>query len=116
MLRHSHQPATGIHSTTGRPATGIQVSTTDSTHTGAVAAMTGSDVRAALTAPDPTAIDALGRSAREVIRAVVTAVVLDDGRGDPVADMRLELGSPGAASGDADTGPGGPPDPAVAGD
>lgn len=83
---------------------------------GAVAAMTGSDVRAALTAPDPTAIDALGRSAREVIRDVVTAVVLDDGRGDPVADMRLELGSPGAASGDADTGPGGPPDPAVAGD
>ena len=36
VVRQSHQPATGIHSTTGRPAMGIQVSTAESTQTGAV--------------------------------------------------------------------------------
>ncbi|KAA0918121.1 hypothetical protein [Dietzia sp. ANT_WB102] len=47
---------------------------------GAVAAMTGADVRAALGAPDPARILGLSRSAREAIRDVVTYVLVPDGR------------------------------------
>lgn len=43
---------------------------------GAVAAMTGADARAALEAPDPDALLALGRSAREAVRDVVTCVAV----------------------------------------
>ena len=43
---------------------------------GAVAAMTGGDVRAALAAPDPDALLALPRAAREAIRDVVTCVIV----------------------------------------
>lgn len=43
---------------------------------GAVAAMTGDDVRAALAAPDPAALLALSRSAREAVRDVVTCVAV----------------------------------------
>lgn len=46
---------------------------------GAVAAMTGGDVRAALAAPDPVALVALSRSAREAIRDVVTCVLVPEG-------------------------------------
>ncbi|MBB1037585.1 hypothetical protein G6025_06245, partial [Dietzia natronolimnaea] len=46
---------------------------------GAVAAMTGGDVRAALSAPDPAALVALSRSAREAIRDVVTCVLVPEG-------------------------------------
>lgn len=48
---------------------------------GAVAAMTGADVRAALAHPDPAALVALSRSAREAVRDVVTCVVV------PAADV-----------------------------
>lgn len=47
---------------------------------GAVAAMTGGDVRAAIAAPDPAAIMGLSRSAREAIRDVVTCVLVPRGR------------------------------------
>lgn len=43
---------------------------------GAVAAMTGDDVRAALLRPDPAALLALPRSAREAVRDVVTCVAV----------------------------------------
>lgn len=43
---------------------------------GAVAAMTGADVRAALADPDPDALLDLGRSAREAVRDVVTCVAV----------------------------------------
>ncbi|MDO8393463.1 MAG: hypothetical protein Q7T31_03665 [Dietzia sp.] len=46
---------------------------------GAVAAMTGGDVRSALSAPDPAALVALSRSAREAIRDVVTCVLVPEG-------------------------------------
>ncbi len=36
VVRHSHQQATGSHSTIGRPAMGTQVSTAASTQIGAV--------------------------------------------------------------------------------
>ncbi|MCT2275302.1 hypothetical protein [Dietzia cinnamea] len=52
---------------------------------GAVAAMTGADVRAAIAAPDPARILALSRSAREAIRDVVTCVLVPDGRVDAVS-------------------------------
>lgn len=55
---------------------------------GAVAAMTGGDVRAALRAPDPPALLGLPRSAREAVRDVVTCVVAPAGRVDGVvADL-----------------------------
>lgn len=47
---------------------------------GAVAAMTGGDVRAAIAAPDPAAIVGLSRSAREAIRDVVTCVLVPRGQ------------------------------------
>lgn len=47
---------------------------------GAVAAMTGDDVRAAIAAPDPAAIVGLSRSAREAIRDVVTCVLVPRGQ------------------------------------
>lgn len=47
---------------------------------GAVAAMTGGDVRAAVAAPDPAAIVGLSRSAREAIRDVVTCVLVPRGQ------------------------------------
>ena len=65
---------------------------------GAVAAMTGADVEAALVNPDAAAIVSLGRSAREAIRDVVTAFVLAEepvGRGDPVAGRRRWCGPGG---------------------
>lgn len=43
---------------------------------GAVAAMTGADIRAAVAAPDPARIVGLGQSAREAIRDVVTCVLV----------------------------------------
>lgn len=43
---------------------------------GAVAAMTGGDVRAVLAEPDPAALVGLPRAAREAIRDVVTCVVV----------------------------------------
>lgn len=43
---------------------------------GAVAAMTGTDVRRALAAPDPAALVGLSRSAREAVRDVVTCVAV----------------------------------------
>src|SRR5699024_12333655 len=48
---------------------------------GAVAAMTGRDVRAALSNPDPGALLGLNRSAREAVRDVVTCVAV------PAADV-----------------------------
>ena len=48
---------------------------------GAVAAMTGRDVRAALSNPDPGALLGLNRSAREAVRDVVTCVSV------PAADV-----------------------------
>ncbi|MFN3601586.1 MAG: hypothetical protein ACK4UY_09385 [Dietzia sp.] len=45
---------------------------------GAVAAMTGGDVRAALVAPDPAALVALPRAAREAIRDVVTCALVPE--------------------------------------
>lgn len=47
---------------------------------GAVAAMTGGDVRAAVAEPDPAAIVGLSRSAREAIRDVVTCVLVPRGQ------------------------------------
>ena len=47
---------------------------------GAVAAMTGDDVRAAIAATDPAAIVGLSRSAREAIRDVVTCVLVPRGQ------------------------------------
>ncbi|MDV8002074.1 hypothetical protein [Rhodococcus sp. IEGM 1408] len=52
---------------------------------GAVAAMTGGDVRAALASPDPAALVALPRSAREAIRDVVTCAVVPAGVEEEVA-------------------------------
>lgn len=52
---------------------------------GAVAAMTGGDVRAALASPDPAALAALPRSAREAIRDVVTCAVVPAGHQDEVS-------------------------------
>ncbi|AVM64265.1 MULTISPECIES: hypothetical protein [Dietzia] len=52
---------------------------------GAVAAMTGADVRAAIAAPDPARILGLSRSAREAIRDVVTCTLVSDGRVDAVS-------------------------------
>ncbi len=49
---------------------------------GAVAAMTGADVRAALAAPQPAALRSLSRAAREAVRDVVTCVVV------PPSDIR----------------------------
>lgn len=43
---------------------------------GAVAAMTGADVRAALASPDPARLVGLSRSAREAVRDVVTCVLV----------------------------------------
>lgn len=43
---------------------------------GAVAAMTGRDIRAAIAEPDPARIVGLSRSAREAIRDVVTCVLV----------------------------------------
>lgn len=43
---------------------------------GAVAAMTGADVRAALAQPDPVRLVGLSRSAREAVRDVVTCVLV----------------------------------------
>jgi hypothetical protein len=55
---------------------------------GAVAAMTGGDVRAAIAAPDPAALLALPRSAREAIRDVVTCVIVPAGdRAEVSADL-----------------------------
>lgn len=59
---------------------------------GAVAAMTGADVRAALAGPDPARILGLSRSAREAIRDVVTCVLVPDGR---AADVSADLASAG---------------------
>lgn len=47
---------------------------------GAVAAMTGADIRAAVAAPDPARIVGLGQSAREAIRDVVTCVLVPAGQ------------------------------------
>lgn len=47
---------------------------------GAVAAMTGDDVRSAIAAPDPAAIVGLSRSAREAIRDVITCVLVPRGQ------------------------------------
>lgn len=52
---------------------------------GAVAAMTGGDVRAAVAAPDPAAIVGLSRSAREAIRDVVTCVLVPRGQAAAIA-------------------------------
>lgn len=52
---------------------------------GAVAAMTGGDVRAALAEPDPAALLALSRSAREAVRDVVTCTVVPDTAVDGVS-------------------------------
>ena len=51
---------------------------------GAVAAMTGGDVRAAIASPDPAAIRGLSRSAREAIRDVVTCVLVPRGRTETI--------------------------------
>ena len=61
---------------------------------GAVAAMTGADVRAAVAGPDPTRILGLSRSAREAIRDVVTCVLVPDGR---AADVSADLASAGSS-------------------
>lgn len=55
---------------------------------GAVAALTGGDIKAAVAAPDPAAIVGLSRSAREAIRDVVTCVIVPRGR---AADIATEL-------------------------
>lgn len=52
---------------------------------GAVAAMTGADVRAAIAEPDPARIVGLSRSAREAIRDVITCTIVPDGRVDAVS-------------------------------
>ena len=52
---------------------------------GAVAAMTGADVRAALATPDPARLVALSRSAREAIRDVVTCVIVPAGDAEAIA-------------------------------
>lgn len=52
---------------------------------GAVAAMTGGDVRAAIASPDPAAIVGLSRSAREAIRDVVTCVLVPRGQESAIA-------------------------------
>ena len=52
---------------------------------GAVAAMTGGDVRAALAAPDAAALVALPRAAREAVRDVVTCAVVPAGDVDEVS-------------------------------
>lgn len=52
---------------------------------GAVAAMTGGDVRAALADPDPAALVGLPRSAREAVRDVVTWAVVPAGDADAVS-------------------------------
>lgn len=67
-----------VHSGVGFGA-GLVPRVTDATQVwallaGAVAAMTGADARAALAAPDPDALLALGRSAREAVRDVITCV------------------------------------------
>lgn len=52
---------------------------------GAVAAMTGGDIKAAVAAPDPAAIVGLSRSAREAIRDVVTCVLVPRGQAEAIA-------------------------------
>lgn len=52
---------------------------------GAVAAMTGGDVRAALASPDPAALVGLPRAAREAVRDVVTCAVVPEGSVDEVS-------------------------------
>lgn len=52
---------------------------------GAVAAMTGADIAAAIVSPDPAAIVGLSRSAREAIRDVITCVVVPGDRTEAVA-------------------------------
>ncbi|MDX2357850.1 hypothetical protein [Dietzia sp. PP-33] len=59
---------------------------------GAVAAMTGGDVRAALADPDAAALVALSRSAREAIRDVVTCALVP---ADAVEEVSADLASAG---------------------
>jgi len=59
---------------------------------GAVAAMTGGDVRAAVAAPDPARIAGLPRSAREAIRDVITAVLVPAGAVASVAEALAAAG------------------------
>lgn len=61
---------------------------------GAVAAMTGADVAAAIVSPDPAAIVGLSRSAREAIRDVITCVVVPRDRAEAVA-AELAAADPG---------------------
>lgn len=59
---------------------------------GAVAAMTGADVRAAFARPDPARILGLSRPAREAVRDVVTCVAVPVGT---VATISADLASAG---------------------
>lgn len=52
---------------------------------GAVAAMTGGDVRAAIATPDPAAIVGLSRSAREAVRDVITCVLVPRDQTEAIA-------------------------------
>lgn len=61
---------------------------------GAVAAMTGADVRDALAGPDPARLLGLSRSAREAIRDVITCVLVPDGRVDAVSADLASVDAP----------------------
>lgn len=52
---------------------------------GAVAAITGGDVRAAIATPDPAAIVGLSRSAREAVRDVITCVLVPRDQTEAIA-------------------------------
>lgn len=52
---------------------------------GAVAAMTGGDVTAAIATPDPAAIVGLSRSAREAVRDVITCVLVPRDQTEAIA-------------------------------
>lgn len=62
---------------------------------GAVAAITGADVRAALASPDPAALRALSRSAREAVRDVVTFAVVPAAAVDAVVADMVAVHPPG---------------------